>query len=1310
MLTIVRLDDLFADGGDVRTVPRRDGALLSDYGLRPGDVAAINGRLVQDPETVVPADGVTIVYTPRPAGSKEDWRPVAQFAVLAATAVVPGGPIIAAATYIGGNLLVNHFLPPAPPSADEREYVWDQLRNRQAVYGLPIPVVYGTIRVAPALKDRYFASDATLQYLYALYSCAGHKLDSIADIEINGNPASNYREVETNTTGALGTLAQNALPGFNETYTDHAVSTELVYATGGEGDFVTVDLTDISTAHAFRVDIAWPDGLYGYEVDGSGVIKNIKVQTARFIIEYTNDNGAHWWQAVPINIGHYRDYWYPIFGLLVNYKATNRAMYRSWRFEPTYTGSLKVRIRKASDTLPNAVDTAILVNVSAITNANGVGFRYPGEALFSIRALATDQLSSAFGITAKVTRSTVKVWTGSAWVDKPATNPAWACYDMLANGSPGHPALAIDGSRYGAGIDTAKLPYAVWNAFAAQCTDIGAAVNACFDRETTVWDAALTIAALGRGTLRIVGTQIVPAWDAAATAAQLFSVGNITAGSFREEWVGSQKRADSVEITFLDAARNWERTTITVRADTRDEEDIRRVERIELAGCTSYDQAYRHGRYLLRASEVATRICSFEADIDALAAEYGDVVKVQHHVPAWGAGGRIVSSRREDVDIVTLDRKVDLVAMETYELIVRHDTDVLESHAFVAPSTITTDTFEFTVDTWTTLPETYAPYAFALQGLTTKEVRIVGITRTDDEHVRIDAIEYNASVYDLDGEFIPVRNPSALILFATAFGLAAEEKRTFRNDGTYEPTIDLVWSAPAEAVWREWRVWMRDITTEDAKWIGEWSSAVTYTDGEAVIWGEFGDGNAYISLANGNLNHDPFTGGSGWWARIFPTVNWRGDWEGEVSYDAGDGVCSGFHGYVSSIDGNAAIEPPQYPEWENAPEVGWRAVGLVRQPSFIAADEDFVVGHTYEFAVTARSATGGEEPVTTAPRVQVTITGKLIPPDPPDDLTATADKIRIKLAWTPSPSRDVAYYEVWRSNTASHAAGISLAKVNATTHLDYVASYGVTRYYWVRAIDRDGNASAWEPSSGGAGASAATAKYTASDVENLNAGAITSGTLLATPVRTASSGARVEILWPETEPGVYDVGLGVIDGSGNYVLKAMVGGDAVGDVQIGRYDIGKGILWDQSASSLIMLGTLKTATSGKRIEIRQADNTLRFFDDTDEVIIIDDNIDTSGYPGMMIAAAGRLRMFWTDDSNSLLNARTLRFYLGPGMTNEQLSLSYSGDASGVGLLDFAEFSVPFAAPSETINSRMYYNPTTNRLYVYNGGWKSILFS
>jgi len=75
-------------------------------------------------------------------------------------------------------------------------------------------------------------------------------------------------------------------------------------------------------------------------------------------------------------------------------------------------------------------------------------FSFPGASVFGLRALATDKLSGSMPTLSLIaTRSTVPVWTGEAYENKPANNPAWASYDTLHD------------SFYGGGVPYSRIIY-----------------------------------------------------------------------------------------------------------------------------------------------------------------------------------------------------------------------------------------------------------------------------------------------------------------------------------------------------------------------------------------------------------------------------------------------------------------------------------------------------------------------------------------------------------------------------------------------------------------------------------------------------------------------------------------------------------------------------------------------------------------------------------------------------------------------------------------------------------------------------------
>lgn len=106
---------------------------------------------------------------------------------------------------------------------------------------------------------------------------------------------------------------------------------------------------------------------------------------------------------------------------------------------------------------------------------------------------------------------------------------------------------------------------------------------------------------------------------------------------------------------------------------------------------------------------------------------------------------------------------------------------------------------------------------------------------------------------------------------------------------------------------------------------------------------------------------------------------------------------------------------------------------------------------------------------------------------------------------------------------------------------------------------------------------------------------------------SASSGARVRI-FPDTNTGIQ-----IIDDDSNDVFKCVVGGTNVGDVIIGDYTGGQGIFYDKSEATTTFKGDITgssitgstfqtTAGTGQRVELEGTNNTLTFYNSSNESV------------------------------------------------------------------------------------------------------------
>ena len=129
-------------------------------------------------------------------------------------------------------------------------------------------------------------------------------------------------------------------------------------------------------------------------------------------------------------------------------------------------------------------------------------FARPGKVLIGVKALATNQLSGGMpGITWLQTRNEVWVWnpqTGQ-YQKKPATNPAWAAYDII------HRCRRIKNVNTGnhefvtQGAPAARLVYQDFANWAAFCDDRHLTFNYIYTTATDLWTALQKPESVGRG-------------------------------------------------------------------------------------------------------------------------------------------------------------------------------------------------------------------------------------------------------------------------------------------------------------------------------------------------------------------------------------------------------------------------------------------------------------------------------------------------------------------------------------------------------------------------------------------------------------------------------------------------------------------------------------------------------------------------------------------------------------------------------------------------------------------------------------------
>lgn len=652
-----------------------------------------------------------------------------------------------------GNAVISKLTAPKVDRSNSEQsttYGWGGTKTVTG-QGYPLAVTYGRMKSAGMLLSRHVISDGEKQYLNLLY-CAGEgELSKIEDIRINSNPISNYKDVQVDI--RLGTNDQTVIPNFNDNFADQGLNYEL------KSEW-SVQQVQGDACDAIELTIGFPNGLY-YSNDSGGMDKTSVTVDAEI-----RKVGTQEWQSLPLSnnkglSSHVKKEpkrWFFVDRdnkkiANSNYtgyirEATNSAFYRVFRFDNLDKAKYEVRMRCA------AKDGTSLRHVNKVywtqlTQIIYDDFVHPGKALIGIKALATSQLSGSDPDISWI-QERDKVWVFNPYTnryeDKPADNPAWAAYDLLHICRKIGSEYVVFGQPYG------RIDYDAFNAWAEKCTLNKFTFNYIYDSATRLWDALKYPEAVGRGKVIPAGTRFTCVSDYQSSPVQLFTVANIKYGSFTEEFQGVEARANSIELSFINKDKDYERDVIPVYGDTYDESNsLTNPAQIELMGCTSLEQAYRHGKHYLRCNKYEVRTVTFEAFTDAIACTVGDIILVQHDVPEWGEGGRVVAVNGQTI---TLDKEVVTQPGKQYQLLVRSNTtDAVSTYNVVNVSGLNVIVSE-------TIPiQKDCIYAFGEISKAAKPFRVLAITEGHSEMTRkIQCMEYYPELYAADDGHIPTIN------------------------------------------------------------------------------------------------------------------------------------------------------------------------------------------------------------------------------------------------------------------------------------------------------------------------------------------------------------------------------------------------------------------------------------------------------------------------------------------------------------------------------------------------------------------------
>ena len=341
---------------------------------------------------------------------------------------------------------------------------------------------------------------------------------------------------------------------------------------------------------------------------------------------------------------------------------TSDVVRRTYKSELLEEAVYDVRFRRMTDETDGHNDTVI---VSDIGEIKVEPLSLPFTAWLGVKIKLTDQLSGIPAITAVGKGRVVNIYDHNGEITdfRYSNNPADVALDAYTH------------TRYGGQIEEERLDFAAFSEWRDFCTENDYTFNGLFYDTSNLDDSLKHVFIAGRAQRVSSGAKLSVAIDRVDTPTMMFSDGNVKTGSMNITYLPFADRINDLEIAFNDKEDQYKRSVVRVTNDAAlNKGEPLKSTTIELKGITDQERALREGTLRMNYNRLVKRTASWESPAEALSCAVGDVVIVQHKMPGWGKGGRLLPA--STVSQVKLDQEVDIEPGKDYRVLVHQNKKV----------------------------------------------------------------------------------------------------------------------------------------------------------------------------------------------------------------------------------------------------------------------------------------------------------------------------------------------------------------------------------------------------------------------------------------------------------------------------------------------------------------------------------------------------------------------------------------------------------------------------------------------------------
>jgi len=587
----------------------------------------------------------------------------------------------------------------------------------------------------------------------------------------------------------------------------------------------------------FNVTLSLP-GLYKLKADNSGYEATHAVSVGIYYRVYNPAIPDALWTAVHTN--------YIISSEPVRAEILRTIKHNEQDVELPLAKYEVLVVRNTEDHTGN-MDYADDVYIKEITEILYSSIAYNHTALLGVKIRATDQLSGSLPtVTALVKGIKVKVpsnlltayqsryvngsynttaidaaysgpWDGQMSAETVHTdNPVWCLYDLLTNERYG---LAdyykIASNKLGLMRANFYIMSKYCDAGLSYVDDSGAtpvnkmrprfALNIVLDQSKTAAEWIGQIASIMRATVFYNEGIFWIDIDREKPVSQLFTMSSIK--DYTQTSTSYRAIPNSYEVQWINPLTNYE--VDSFKLDSYELQTNARIEErkkaLQLIGVTVFDQAKSLAKYALLAGERRNKFVTFKTGTKGLRCSITDVIAIQHDVPRWGYGGKVVSYD-SNTKTVRLSAPIEMNPVLTYAISFDSSLSGVREFGLLTQDG---DAITEVVLSGTGIgPDAGDEYIIYISGAIAK-FKVNSIKRDSDETCEIGAVLYEPTLYNecdstgdlgayVTGDYSLVANPRR----SSVQGVYATTNFYQTTTGVWTSGVDVFYEPPKTTFWR----------------------------------------------------------------------------------------------------------------------------------------------------------------------------------------------------------------------------------------------------------------------------------------------------------------------------------------------------------------------------------------------------------------------------------------------------------------------------------------------------------------------------